>query len=319
MFSPYGATAHYGKAIRSELEKRGAIVNGYDERPSQKTFTKITLRLFKKTIPQIFDGYIRKIIKENSHIDYDFILICRGEAFTPLTINHLKNAFPRAKVILYLWDILRTNNIAEIIPYCDRAFSFDPQDVHNIDGLQFRPTFFVPEYLSVDELKMPTYDVIFIGTLHSNRYKQIKHLKDFFDKNGIGFYMYLYVPSIIVYLRDLVIKFPFINIKKVHFSPISLSNTIKLLNTTKAIIDINYPSQKSLSTRAFEAMAARRKYITTNANIAQYDFYNPNNISIVDIDEINIDNTFFDTPFEQIEPGILREYSVEGLIDVLFE
>ena len=31
MFSPYGATKHYGEAIKDELLKRGAKVKGYDE------------------------------------------------------------------------------------------------------------------------------------------------------------------------------------------------------------------------------------------------------------------------------------------------
>ena len=90
MFSPYGATKHYGEAIKKELEKRGAIISGYDERPSQNSITKIVIRLLKKRIPQIFDRYISKVIAENKQADFDYILICRGEAFTPLTIQHLR-------------------------------------------------------------------------------------------------------------------------------------------------------------------------------------------------------------------------------------
>ena len=40
----------------------------------------------------------------------------------------------------------------------------------------------------------------------------------------------------------------------------------------------------SLSTRAHEAIAARRKYITTNKHIMDYEYYDPNNILIIDID-----------------------------------
>ena len=35
LFSPYGCTKHYGVAIKEELEKRGAKVDEYDERPSE--------------------------------------------------------------------------------------------------------------------------------------------------------------------------------------------------------------------------------------------------------------------------------------------
>ena len=45
MFSPYGATKHYGEAIKEELETRGGVVYGYDERPSQNSLVKIVIRL----------------------------------------------------------------------------------------------------------------------------------------------------------------------------------------------------------------------------------------------------------------------------------
>lgn len=66
VFSPYGATKHYGQAIVAELRKRGAYVYDYDERPSQSRLMKIIIRLFKKKIPQIFDRYISRVINEHT-------------------------------------------------------------------------------------------------------------------------------------------------------------------------------------------------------------------------------------------------------------
>ena len=48
------------------------------------------------------------------------------------------------------------------------------------------------------------------------------------------------------------------------------------------ILDIAHPHQKRLSFRPYEAMGLRKKLITTNKDIANYDFYNPNNIFIID-------------------------------------
>ena len=72
MFSPYGATKHYGEAIKNELVKRGAKVKGYDERPSQNALTKITIRLLKKKIPQIFVKYIDSIT--SGHFKLNIVL-----------------------------------------------------------------------------------------------------------------------------------------------------------------------------------------------------------------------------------------------------
>ena len=319
MFSPYGATKHYGEAIKEELEKRGALVRGYDERPSQNSITKIVIRLFKKRIPQIFDRYISRVIAENKEKQFDYILICRGEAFTPLTIQHLRKAFPTAKVLLYFWDMLRCADVRFNIPHADRAMSFDPQDAEENEGLEFRPTFFVNDYREVKDNPVNKNDICFIGTLHSNRHKIIKKIEKSFTDQGFKFYKYLYVPSPLVYIKDSIFKFPYLSLSQVHFNPISVKDTVKVLNETKAIFDINYTAQKSLSTRAYEAMAARRKYITTNPEVKTYGFYNPNNIAVVDLNNIELSREFIDTPFEPVPEEILYHYSVAGLVDNLFE
>lgn len=318
VFSPYGATKHYGEAIINELRARGAIVYGYDERPSQNSLVKIAIRLLKKRIPQFFTSYCKRIIRKHKDVKFDYILICRGEAFTPQSIMSLRDAFPAAKVILYFWDILKCADLRDNIPYAHKAYSFDPDDVKNNKGLIFRPTFFVPEYKTVKRDLPKDTDIVFIGTLHSNRHKIIKRIKSILRDRGINLLTYLYVPSILVYIKDCIYKFPYAKLKDVRFSPISLADTIKLLEKSKAILDINYTSQKSLSTRAYEAMAGEIKYITTNPEVYQYDFFNPNNILVVDIDNIEIPKEFLNSPFEPIPECILHKYSVSGLVDDLF-
>lgn len=318
VFSPYGATKHYGEAIIQELRTRGAVVYGYDERPSQNSFVKIAIRLFKKRIPQIFTSYCNRIIRRHKDIPLDYILICRGEAFTPQSIMSLRSAFPESKVILYFWDILKCADLRNNIPYAHKAYSFDPDDVANNRGLSFRPTFFVPEYKSIRRDLSKENDVVFIGTLHSNRHKIIKRIKSILKTQGINLLTYLYIPSILVYIKDCVYKFPYAKFKDVRFSPISIKDTIKLLERSKAILDINYTAQKSLSTRAYEAMAGQIKYITTNPEVCQYDFYNPNNILVVDINNLEIPRSFLDSPFEPVSERILYKYSVSGLVDDLF-
>lgn len=318
VFAPYGCTQHYGDAIRDELIKRGAYVKRYDERPSQKSLTKIIIRLFKKKIPQIFDRYIAKLIKENEETKFDYILICKGEAFTPLTINHLRKAYPGVTIILYLWDVMHLTKMNDVISSCDRVYSFDPGDVRKNKGLIFRPTFFVKEYTAVHETKDHKNDVVFIGTLFGKRYKEIQNFKEKFEAAGYKFLSYLYVPGLIVYIKDFISKFPYISFKKIHLDPLSVAGTVDVLNVTKAILDINYSFQQSLSTRAHEAMAARRKYITTNPEIKTYDYYNPNNVLVIDRQNPVIPQGFLETDFEPISQEILYKYSIPGLVDDLF-
>lgn len=318
VFSPYGATKHYGQAIINELRLRGAVVYDYDERPSQNAWMKIIIRLFKKNIPQIFDKYISKVIDNHKGEKIDYILICRGEAFTPYTIKHLREAFDRVRVILYLWDVMHECAMDDVISSCDRVLSFDPEDAkkHN---LIFRPTFYVNDYLRVKDAIDCEHDLCFVGTLYHPRHLLIKKLAKLFEDQGLKFFTYLYVPGFLMYIKEFLVHFPFMPLKKVSFIPMSIDGTIEMLNHCKAILDMNPPYQTSLSTRAFESLAARRKYITTNKHIVEYEFYNTNNILLIDIENPHIPKAFLDTPYQEVPKDVLYKYSVGGLVDTLFE
>ena len=317
LFSPYGCTKHYGQAIMTELQKRGAYVDEYDERPSQNALMKIVIRLFKKKVPQIFNNYIKNIIKKNEDKAYDYILICRGEAFTPYSIATLRTAYPKAKVILYLWDVMHNCKMKDVLDSCDKCMSFDPVDAHE-NNIGFRPTFFVDDYLNVKSTDSYEYDLEFICTLYHPRHKMVKDLRRAFEAQDVSLYTYLYVPGLLRYIQESVCHFPFYSFREVSFTPISILDTIDILNKTKCILDINPPYQTSLSTRAHEAMAARRKYITTNKHIMDYDYYNPKNILVIDITNPIIPKEFLTSPFESVSEQIMHKYSVRGLVDDLF-
>jgi len=320
LFYPYGTTRHYGEAIAQELTRRGGTVTAYDERPSQSTLSKIFIRLFKRIIPSIFNRYIRRIVSENQGKIFDYIIVLRGEAFTLQSLNILKSAFPQAKTILYLWDILRTNNLAGVIDHFDRALTFDPEDAKHHPKLKFRPTFFLPAFQQQNNKKKDIeYDIAFTGTLHSNRHKILRNLFRSFEKQGFRINKYLFVPSRIVFFRNFIAKFPYVSPRKVHFRSADIEDILKQTAEAQAVLDINYTAQKSLSMRAYESMAAQKKYITTNPEVVRYDFYDPRNILIIDLKNPHIDPEWIDAEFRQIPSSVLYKYSVPGFVDALLD
>ena len=70
-----------------------------------------------------------------------------------------------------------------------------------------------------------------------------------------------------------------------------------------------------------ECLAYNTKLITTNKDVINYDFYNENNILIVDkIEEIEkIDINFFKSPYLELSKEILDKYSFEGFFKEIFE
>ena len=64
------------------------------------------------------------------------------------------------------------------------------------------------------------------------------------------------------------------------------------LKQSKTVVDIQHPKQSGLTMRTIEMLGANKKMITTNADIQNYDFYHPNNICIVDRNNVVVPPEF---------------------------
>lgn len=319
MFSPLGYCTHYTTHIAEELRNRGAEVRVYDERPSQSTAAKIYMYFFRGLAPQYFENYMRRIVDENQNFEPDVVFVVRGQAFDVSTLKYLKSYYSKAKFLFYQWDPLCGKKIPEILKMYDAAYSFDSADVENNPEFKFRPSLYLDEYKEVANEKHYTHDVSFVGTLYNNRWPVIKQFMDYFQKHGIKSFFYLYMPSWTLYLWDFIRKGSFVSPRKMQFKPMNYLENVEMVKDSKCVLDIVYSKQTGLSMRAFESMAAKRKYITNNAEVAKYDFYNPNNILIVDINNINVQSEFIESPFEEVDEKIMYKYSVSGLVEELFE
>lgn len=319
MFSPFGYCTHYTVHIVDELRRRGAEVRVYDERPSQATIAKIYMYFFRNLAPQYFKNYIKKIVRETAGYNPDVVFVIRGQAFDVPTLTYMKSVYTNARFIFYQWDPLCGKRIKEILDMYDDAFSFDTDDVRNNPKFRFRPSLYLNEYIQVADERIRKYDVAFVGTLYNNRWGVIKRFMDYFDVHDMKYFFYLYMPSWTLYLWDFIRRGLFVSPTRMRFAPMTYLENVDVVKKSNCVLDIVYSKQTGLSMRAFEAMAAKRKYITNNAIVAEYDFYNPNNILIVDVNNIDIPEKFIKSPFCDIDPIIMKKYSVEGFVDEIFQ
>jgi len=319
LFVPNGLGI-YGSAIFNELTKRGSIVKIYDERPSKSIIIKAIIRFLKRYYSIFFNNYIKNIIKENKSCNFDYIVVIRGEAFTTKSIVLLKKSFPRAKLILYLWDSVKYTKVTELFKYFDKVLSFDRIDVNEFNGLIHRPLFYLPEYSKISNLPPGDIDLIFIGKLHSDRYFIISKLEKIFKEKGLSTYFYFYYPSRLLFFIKKIFNKKYWGKSSiiVNSDMISVSETVNLLCRARCSLDINHPLQTGLTMRTIEVLGAKRKLITTNEDIKNYEFYNKNNIMIIDRKDPVIDYNFIFSPLEEIEESIYQKYSLNCFIDDLF-
>ena len=70
--------------------------------------------------------------------------------------------------------------------------------------------------------------------------------------------------------------------------------------------------------RVLEALGSKSKLITDYENIVNYDFFNQENIFIINSTEIVIYNFFINSPYIDIDFEVLKKYTVSAWVDDIF-
>ena len=304
------------------LREMGADVDYFSERPNQTFVTRALVRINRRLISFQVNKYHKKILNETKDNYYDIIFCIRCEAFSRETIKTLRVQHPNAKMIVFFWDSFSNNkNSAHVYDLFDKAFCFDKLDCEQY-GIRFKPLFYYDIYSKVKKAKHYKYKTLFIGTLHSDRYRLVHEIESKLTNMGHESFSWFYLPSRVLFyimrLEDKTIK----NVDKdiIKYMTLPLNQIVELYEQSEIIIDVQHPKQTGLTMRTFEALGAKRKLITTNKDIVNYDFYNPRNILVVDRNNIVIPRSFIEEPFLDLPVELYKKYSLSRwLSEVLLE
>ena len=106
--------------------------------------------------------------------------------------------------------------------------------------------------------------------------------------------------------------------KKLSFRSLTIENIIEYYDKSNVVLDISHPGQSGLTLRTFETIGAGKKLITTNMNIKDYPFFNPHNIFLIDRDNIQLNQDFFNHEYQAISEDLYEKCSIDGWIYDLF-
>lgn len=70
--------------------------------------------------------------------------------------------------------------------------------------------------------------------------------------------------------------------------------------------------------RTIETLGSKKKLITTNTEIENYDFYIPNNICIINRDNPEISESLLRSVYEDLDGELYFKYSLSGWISFVF-
>jgi hypothetical protein len=308
--------------IKNKLEELGAEVTYYDERPANNNLIKGIIRLKRSLVQKRIDIYYKTILIDTAKIQFDYLFVNRGEIVPAFFLEELKKTQPKCQFVFYTWDSF-TNHAhpITILKYFDKKFTFDSEDALQYK-INFRPLFFLDgyKYIKNSSPLQSKYNLLFLGTAHSDRYKISSTLVDYCNLNGLTSFCYYYMHGRLVYLYKKIFDHSFkeFDYKKLSFKSLTTQQILELYKDSDVILDINHPGQKGLTMRTFESIGAGKKMITTNVEIKKYSFYNPNNIFVIERENIQFSKSFFETNYEDISIEAYNRMSIEGWINCLF-
>ena len=309
---------NYQDIISEGLRKKGYEVTYFDDRPSTSFLMKALIRLNKNLVKNSIKKYFETILQSCKEKQYDVVFVIIGQSLYSDMIDKMREVLPNAKFIFYDWDAIQNfPDREEFSKHFDYCYSFDNKDVIQYPWFKFVPLFYSE---SEDNYVEDKRDALYIGTIKKGKYAFVHEMEEKLNSKGLNNYFYYYIQSksVFRYLKWKDKDMKGANIKDFKFEKINEKQTYELMKTSKMIVDVPMKNQNGLTIRTFEALGFNKKLITTNKNIVEYDFYDPQNIYVYE-GEFDFNSDFFTKPYRMPTKAIKDKYSLSSFLDALLE
>ena len=331
----------YQSKIHDDLIARGANVSFYDEEPDKTKFLVLKRlgKIFKKK--NIFARFNKqlteKIIAEMPAGGYDYFLLIRGNVISEDTVNQIKeNALKAgAKTVYYAWDSFENMEHHGMLGrQFNKRATFDSVDAKNNSDYELLPLFYSDEF-DASRVAAPSefkYDYVSVSAFFPFRYRYFKAFKKANPDKKLALKLYL---SSEVYKGK---KFTDPKLVKdldmdiVSFTPFTPEDIRDMCLNSKAVLDLANETQQGLTMRTMETLGIRRKIVTNNIYLRDYEFYNEDNACVLEnlaskADEAEKTGDYsaftlpgadwLDKPY-QLDEDVRRKYSIHAWLDNLF-
>lgn len=298
---------NYELKMKEEFEKQGNRVVLIHSLSKWDTFFRRILS--SKLIAKNRHNYQLKQLSKIELINLDVVIVIVGRELCVEFYQELQKK-SKARIILYLWDdVKRVKNFNDIREYVSEVLSFDPIDAYKF-GFRFLPLFYTNEFYPVECEKL--LDIYSAMSNHSDRLHIVKMLykkyskimqMSFFINTGRLAYIKCWIQNVKARESDGI---------RIISKPISKEKNKQYMDQSKSLLDIPFEGQIGLTIRTLEALGNQTKLITTNKSIRYYDFYDENNICILDKINPRLDEKFIKGSYEKNDSEMRMKYSLES-------
>lgn len=315
------------KLIQKNLEFHGFKVTTILSNPigvKYKNWREKVINFIKKTF---FNDkkFKQKLIKRNvlsyqinqlSEItNYDYGLFIRADFFDDKLIKLAKQKVKH--LVSYHYDGLkRSPEIFQKIKLFDAFYVFQKEDLTS-SSLRLQPctNFYFDYDLEKKTESKAQVDFYFLGSHHDSRFKDLIAFREMCIKHNYTFDFQIMLNKLNISKKKIYTNNSFTYLDKI----LPFESYIENIKKSKIIVDFVIDEHLGLSFRTFESIKYQKKLITTNSTIVNYDFYNPNNIYIINNNSFeNIEN-FINTDYVPLPDGIIEKYSFKNWINYILK
>ena len=159
-----------------------------------------------------------------------------------------------------------------------------------------------------------------MGTAHPLKYKNINEIANALKSVWPEQFVYHYMPSKLKYVYHKLTAPEYKNAKLGEFKKekIAPQQMMEVFEKSKCVLDSPQAGQTGLTIRTLECLGAKKKMVTSNADIKYYDFYDETNILIFEAERpVDTNSPFFTAPYKDLPEDLYEKYSLRNWLKTI--
>ena len=230
-------------------------------------------------------------------------IIINDAMFNNNILKYISKKNAVASKYVYYTNAVRNSRIKpNNIPKDWRVYTFDISDSKEFD-IEYSPEYYTEHQENIKyDLK---YDVCYVGADKTDvRLKNLLDIKEVLRKNKVQNFFHIF---------RVLKKYNKYELQETTNMFLKYEDIQRIILESKCILELQMECQSGCTIRTLESMFLNRKLITNNKDIVNYDFYNPNNIFVIENaddfkDRFNDILKFMRSPYQKLPDMVKNNY-----------
>lgn len=253
---------------------------------------------------------------KKSIMNYDTIFISDGIRGRDV-IKFIRKSNPKVRIIIFYINTYEYGARNDPEHYKDlgvELYTYDKEQAR-VANIPFKHFYYEGEneykkFISAENTDKRIYqDIFFVGE-DKDRMAQLMKLHKLFKKLRLKDKLIIVASKHKKYTQKQ---------KDMLSDRISYYEVMNNIWHSRAILDLSWSRQHGITLRPMEAMFFRKKLITNNTDIINYDFYKKNNVFILGKDDPDNLLDFLSGEYQPVSDEVLKRYTQDWWINSFFE